>query len=47
MVLSGLSDLWCGICTDPVLICFINPELLKCEDLLEGVVSELTSRLTV
>jgi hypothetical protein len=35
--------MWCGICTDPVLRCFDNPEELSCEDLLVGVVPELSS----
>jgi hypothetical protein len=38
MVLSRLSELWCEIHTDHVLRCFITPEGLNCEDLLEGVV---------
>jgi hypothetical protein len=38
MVLSGLSELWCGIRTGPVLKCFVNLEGLNYEDLLEGVV---------
>jgi hypothetical protein len=46
-VLSGLSELWCGICTDPVLRCFVNLEGLKCKDLLEGVVPKLASWLAV
>jgi hypothetical protein len=41
MVPSELSKLWCGNHTDPVLMSFINPEGLNCEDLLEGVVPEL------
>jgi hypothetical protein len=44
---SGLSELWCGIHTAPVLRCFVNSEGLNCEDLLEGVVPELTSWLMV
>jgi hypothetical protein len=47
MVSSGLSELWCRIRTDPVLRCFINPEGLNYEDLLEGVVPKLTSWLMV
>jgi hypothetical protein len=39
--------LWCRIHTDPVHKCFVNPEGVNCEDLLEGVVSELTSWLMV
>jgi hypothetical protein len=46
-VLSGLLGLWCRIHTDPVLRCFINLEALNYEDLLEGMVPELTSWLTV
>jgi hypothetical protein len=42
-----LSELWCKIHTDPVLRCSVNLEGLNCEDLLEGVVSELVSWLTV
>jgi hypothetical protein len=42
-----MSELWCGICTNPVLRYFANPEGLNCEDLLEGVVPELVSWLTV
>jgi hypothetical protein len=47
MVPSGLSELWCGICTDPILRCFANSEGLNCEDLLESMVPELVSSLTV
>jgi hypothetical protein len=39
--------MWCGICTDPILWCFVNLEGLNYEDLLVGVVLELTSWLTV
>jgi hypothetical protein len=39
--------MWCGIRNDPILRCFVNPEELSCRDLLVGVVSELTSWLTV
>jgi hypothetical protein len=35
--------MWCEICIDPVLRCFINPEGLSCGDLLVGVVPELMS----
>jgi hypothetical protein len=42
-----LSELWCGIRTDPVLRCSFNPEELNREDLLEGMVPELMSQLTV
>jgi hypothetical protein len=41
MVPSAFSELWCGIHNDPVLRCFVNPEGLNYEDLLEGVVPEL------
>jgi hypothetical protein len=33
--------LWCGIHTDPVLRCFVNPEGLNFVNL-EGVVAELS-----
>jgi hypothetical protein len=33
--------MWCSIRTDPVLLCFDNPEELSCGDLLVGVVPEL------
>jgi hypothetical protein len=39
--------MWCGIHTDPVLRCFVNPEGLSCGDLLVSMVTELTSWLTV
>jgi hypothetical protein len=39
--------MWCGICTDPVLKCYINPEGLNCGDLLVGAVPELTSWLMI
>jgi hypothetical protein len=45
MVPSALSELWCGIHNDPVLRCFVNPEGLNYEDLLEGVVPELANSL--
>jgi hypothetical protein len=32
---------------NPVLRCFVNPEGLSCEDLLDGIVSELASWLMV
>jgi hypothetical protein len=35
--------MWCDIHTDPVLRCFDNPEGLSYEDLLVGVVPELSS----
>jgi hypothetical protein len=37
-----LSELWCGIHTDLVLKCFINLKGLNCEEMLEGVVPELS-----
>jgi hypothetical protein len=39
--------MWCGICIDPVLRCFDNPEGLSYGNLLVGVVPELSSWLTV
>jgi hypothetical protein len=39
--------IWCGERTNPVLMCFINPEGLSCGDLLVGVVPELVSWLAV
>jgi hypothetical protein len=39
--------MWCGIQTDPILRCFVNPEGLSYGDLLVGVVPELTNWLTV
>jgi hypothetical protein len=42
MISSGLSELWCGIHTDRILRCFINPKGLNYEDFLEGVVPELS-----
>jgi hypothetical protein len=39
--------MWCEIRTDPVLMCFVNPEGLSCEDLLLDVVPKLTSWLMV
>jgi hypothetical protein len=39
--------MWWGIRTNPVLKCFVNPEGLNCDDLLDGVVPELVSWLTV
>jgi hypothetical protein len=47
MVLSRLLELWCRIHIDPILMCFVNPEGLTYEDLLEGMVPELVSWLTV
>jgi hypothetical protein len=39
--------IWCGIHTDYILRCFVDPEGLNCRDLLVGMVPELTSWLTV
>jgi hypothetical protein len=39
--------MWCGERTNTVVRCFVNPEELSCEDLLVGIVSELTSCLMV
>jgi hypothetical protein len=39
--------IWCGIHTDPILRCFVDPEGLNYGDLLVGVVPELMSWLTV
>jgi hypothetical protein len=39
--------MWCNIRTDPVLRCFVNSEGLSCEDLLVGIVPELSSWLMV
>jgi hypothetical protein len=39
--------MWCGICTDLVIMCFDDLEGLNCRDLLVGVVPELLSWLTV
>jgi hypothetical protein len=39
--------MWCRICIDPVLRCFVNPEGLSCGDLLVSVVPKLVSWLTV
>jgi hypothetical protein len=36
---------WCGIRTDPILRCFINPEGLSCGDLLVSIVLELARSL--
>jgi hypothetical protein len=41
MVPSGLSELWCGIHTNPILRCFDNSKALNYEDLLEGMVPKL------
>jgi hypothetical protein len=39
--------MWCGICTDPVPMCFDNPEGLSYGDLLVDVIPELSKWLTV
>jgi hypothetical protein len=39
--------MWCGIHTDPILRCFVDPEGLNYGDLLIGVVPGLMSCLTV
>jgi hypothetical protein len=39
--------MWCRIHTNPVLRCFMNPERLSYEDMLNSVVPEPMSRLTV
>jgi hypothetical protein len=39
--------IWCGIHTDPVLRCFMDPEGLNYGDLLIGVVPEIAGLLTV
>jgi hypothetical protein len=39
--------MWCRICTDPVLRCFVNPEGPNCRDLLVGVVPDLVSWLAI
>jgi hypothetical protein len=39
--------IWCGIRTDPVLRCFMDPEGLNYRDLLIGVVPEIAGLLTV
>jgi hypothetical protein len=38
---------WCGKCTNPVLMCFDNPDGLNCGDLLVGIVPEFLSWLTI
>jgi hypothetical protein len=35
--------MWCGIHTNPVLMCFVNQKRLSYRDLLVGVVPELMS----
>jgi hypothetical protein len=42
-----VDRMWCGMCTDPVLRCFNNPEGLNCRDLLVGIVPDLSSWLMV
>jgi hypothetical protein len=39
--------IWCSERTNPILMCFVDPEGLKCGDLLAGVVHEFTSWLMV
>jgi hypothetical protein len=39
--------MWCGMCTVPVLMCFDNLKGLSYEDVLVGIVPELSSWLTV
>jgi hypothetical protein len=39
--------MWCGIHTDPVLRCFVDPKGLNYGDMLVGMVPELVSWLTV
>jgi hypothetical protein len=39
--------MWCGICTDPILRCFENPEGLSYGDMLVVVVLELSSWIMV
>jgi hypothetical protein len=39
--------MWCRICTDPILRCFVDPEGLNYEDLLVSMVPKLSSWLTV
>jgi hypothetical protein len=38
---------WCRIRTDPVIMCFVNPEVMSYGGLLVDVVPKLTSWLTV
>jgi hypothetical protein len=35
--------MWCGILTDPILRCFMDPEWMNYGDLLVGMVPEFTS----
>jgi hypothetical protein len=42
-----IVKMWCRICTDPILRCFMNLEGVNYEDMLVGVVPELASWLTV
>jgi hypothetical protein len=39
--------MWCGICTNPILRCFDNPEGLNYKNMLVGMVPKLSSWLTV
>jgi hypothetical protein len=39
--------MWCGIHTDPIIRCFVDPEGLNYGDLLISVVPGLMSSLTV
>jgi hypothetical protein len=39
--------MWCNICIDPVLRCFDNPEGMSYEDIIVGVIPELSSWLIV
>jgi hypothetical protein len=39
--------MWHGICTDPLLRCFDNPEGLSCGNLVVSMVPVLSSWLTV
>jgi hypothetical protein len=36
---------WCGVCNNPILKCFDNPEGLNCGDFLVGRVPELANGL--
>jgi hypothetical protein len=47
MVLSELLECGAAFCTDPILKCFNNSEELNSGDLLDSVVPELVSWLTV
>jgi hypothetical protein len=39
--------MWCEICINPVLTCYMDPEGLNCRDLIVSMVPELTSWLTI